>query len=170
VDALGIAPTATAEDASLQDGIPVFESSDAAQLYALVRLANAEKPISTLLPSVKADFSVGDVLTKTPAEASALLGGAQNYARFRSAYAAETKKAVESITAVAAPPPAGTAEAVQAALAQAGGDLIKALEASRAATGINAATRRYLEHAMQVSVALGSTRAKALAPFVTRRP
>ena len=155
VDALAIAPTATAEDAAL--------------LYAQVRQANAEKPIGSLLPSVKADISVGDVMTKSPAEATALLGGAQNYARFHSAYAAETKKAADAVTTVAAPPPPGAVEVVQTALDQSGGDIGKALDTTRTAGGHDAATRRYLDHAATIATLLGPSRTQALTPILLRR-
>ena len=139
---LSLAPSATAEDASLAQGIPVFDTPEAAQLFAQLRTANAEKPVSSLVQGVTTTATVGQILALSPAEATQLLGGAQNYATFKDAYAGATKTAAGSVTTVIKPP-AGLADKLQAALGQSGGDLAKALQSVRSASGTDAATQRY---------------------------
>ena len=56
---LSLAPSATAEDASLAQGIPVFDTPEAAQLFAQLRTANAEKPVSSLVQGVTTTATVG---------------------------------------------------------------------------------------------------------------
>ncbi len=165
---LSLAPSATAEDASLAHGIPVFDTPEAAQLFAQLRSANAEKPVSSLVQGVTTTATVGQILTLSPAEATQLLGGAQNYAKFRDAYAGATKTAASSVTSVITPP-AGLADKLHAALGQSSGDLVKALQSMRSASGTDAPTRRYLDQASSVATTLGAARVNILSNVLTRK-
>jgi hypothetical protein len=165
---LSLAPAAPAEDASLAHGIPVFDTAEAAQLYAQLRSANAEKPASALVQNVATTATVGAVLALSPAEATHLLGGEQNYAKFRDAYAGATKNAADSVRIVIAPP-AGLGDKVQAALGESGGDLAKALQTLRTASGTEAATKRFLDRASSVATTLGAARSGILSSVLTRK-
>jgi hypothetical protein len=165
---LSLAPSATAEDASLAQGIPVFDTPEAAQLFAQLRSTNADKPVSSLVQGVTTTATIGQVLALSPADATQLLGGTQNYAKFRDAYAGATKSAADSVKVVIAPP-AGLADKLNAALGQSGGDLVKALQSVRTASGTDAATRRYIDQASSVAAALGSARTGILSTVLTRK-
>lgn len=165
---LSLAPSTTAEDASLAQGIPVFDTPEEAQLFAQLRTANAEKPVSSLVQGVTTTATVGQVLALSPAEATQLLGGAQNYAKFRDAYAGATKSAANSVNIVIKPP-AGLADKLHAALGQSGGDLVKALQNVRAASGTDAVTQRFIDQASSVAATLGSARVGMLSNVLTRK-
>lgn len=165
---LSLAPAATAEDASLAHGIPVFDTPEAAQLFAQLRTANAEKPVSSLVQGASTTATVGQILVLSPAEATQLLGGAQNYAKFRDAYAGSTKAAADSARIVVRPP-AGLADRLNAALGQSGGDLAKALQAVRSAAGIDAAMHRFVDQAAAVATTLGPARTATLSNLLTRK-
>ena len=66
-------------------------------------------------------------------------------------------------------PPAGLADKLNAALGQSGGDLVKALQSVRTASGTDAATRRYIDQASSVAAALGSARTGILSTVLTRK-
>jgi hypothetical protein len=158
-DVLAVAPSATAEDASLKDGTPVFATADSALLYAQMRAATAEQPVTALVPKAPAGITVGDVLSKSPADATVLLGGASAYKSFLGAYAAGVKTSVDATRGVAVAPPAGVADKLQAAVKANDGDVAKAVETVRAAAGDDAGTVAYLTHAATVANVLGPARA-----------
>jgi hypothetical protein len=166
--ALGLAPSTTVEDAALKDGTPVFASADAAQLYAQVRAATAEKPVTTLVKNAPAGITIGEVLSKSPAEATALLGSTTIYNAFLNAVAGNVKKLAVSAQAAAAPPPARLATRLQAAVRASGGDITKAVETLHAATGHDAATTAYLANVAAVTQLLGPTRVAAAAHLLLK--
>ncbi|PVM88437.1 hypothetical protein DDF62_14675 [Caulobacter radicis] len=168
-EALAVAPAQTTEDAVLAEGTPVFANADAAQLYAKLRDATGEKTVQQLAPSVKSELTVGEVLSRSPEEATALLGGAQNYARFRTAYAAQAKRSVEVSQGLAVAAPAGVSDKLKTALTGAKGDLTKAVKAVRTEVGDNAAAKAYLDHASTVATMLGASKAASATRFFVKR-
>jgi hypothetical protein len=161
--ALSLAPSTTVEDVALKDGTPVFASADAAQLYAQLRAAAAEAPVTTLTPKAPATVVIGDVLAKPPADATTLLGGAANYKDFQTHYAANVRKLVAAAQAAVAPPPAGLATRLRAAVTANAGDVAKAVESLRAVKTNDAATTAWLTNAASVVELLGPTRAATAA-------
>ena len=166
---LGGTQSGTVADAALKDGVPIFASPDAAGVFFQVNAANAEKPAQSLVPGVRADLTVGEVLSKSPAEAAALLGGAKNLETFSAAIARQTKSGADAVTGIAMAIPAGAVDKLNAALTRGGGDLTKALDAVRADTASDAATRTYFERAALVARALGPSKAPVLTTLLTRR-
>jgi len=160
-DVLAMAPSTTAEDASLKDGTPVFATADSSLLYAQMRAATAEKSATSLVQKAPAGVTIGDVLSKSPAEATVLLGGAANYKAFLAAYAGGVTKSAEAVKGVTAAAPAGLAGRLQSALADSGGDVVKAVQTVRVAAGHDAATVAYLNHAATIVAVLGPAHATA---------
>ena len=160
--ALALAPSTLAEDAALKDGMPVFARADAAQLYAQLRAATAEKPVTTLVNNAPAGVTIGDVLSKSPADAAALLGGAPIYNSFLDAYADNVKKLAMSAQAAVAPP-TRLAGQLQAAVAANDGDVSKAVEMLRTVAGNDPAATAYLANVASVAQLLGPTRTAAAA-------
>jgi hypothetical protein len=165
--ALALGPSTIAEDAALKDGIPVFARADAAQLYAHLRAATVEKPATTLVSNAPAGVAIGDVLSKSPADAAALLGGTPIYNSFLDAYAANVKKLAVSAQAAVAPP-RRLAGQLQAAVAANAGDVSKAVETLRAAAGKDPASTAYLANIASVAQLLGPTRTAAVARLLGR--
>lgn len=166
---LAAAPAETVEGAALKEGTPIFANPDSAQLYAKLRDATGEQTVQQLAPSLKSDVSVGEVISRTPEEATALLGGAQNYARFRTAYAAQVKRSAEASEGLVTGAPAGVPEKLKAALTSSRGDLGKAVKAVRSEVGDDAPARGYLDHAATVASVLGTSRTASATRFFVKR-
>jgi hypothetical protein len=159
---LGLSPKVSAEDEAIGERPPVFATSAAARLYGQLRAAAAARPVTQILPGIRTEATIGEILALAPAEAAKRLGSDAEYAKFRNEYAAATGKFVDAVTRMTSGAPPELLARLPVVLAVSNGDAAKALATLRAGAGQDQAAKTFLDSADQVVELLGSRAADAL--------